>query len=138
MTSVAIVDSGPLLAAAMHSDPAHDAALATLRTPGLRLVIPALCVTEVSYFLERRGGARAAARFVRGLGGFDVRQPAPEEWERIAELVEQYSDLELGVVDSSVVSLAERLRTDLVMTLDRRHFGVIRPRHVEAFQLLPA
>ena len=41
MRSVAIVDSGPLLAAAMRSDPAHDASVAALQTPGLRLVIPA-------------------------------------------------------------------------------------------------
>ena len=137
MTSVAIVDSGPLVAAAARSDPEHDACLGALRTPGLRLVIPALCVAEVSYFLERRGGATAAARFIRGLPGFDVRQPAPEEWERIAELVEEYSDLRLGVVDSSVISLAERLKTDIVMTLDHRHFGTVRPRHCEAFRLLP-
>lgn len=137
MTSVAIVDSGPLLAAAMSSDPEHDASLAALKSPGVRLVIPALCVAEVSYFLERRGGARATASFVRGLGAFDVRQPAPEEWKRIAELVEEYSELRLGVVDASVVSLAERLKTDLVMTLDHRHFGTVRPRHCKAFRLMP-
>jgi hypothetical protein len=138
MTSTAIVDSGPLIASAIRSDPDHLAALDALRTPGLRLVIPALCVAEVGYFLERRGHAAAAAAFIRGLSGFDVRQPAPDEWERIAELVEEYADLSLGVVDSSVISLAERLKTDLVITLDHRHFGVVRPRHVESFRLLPA
>lgn len=137
MTSVAIVDSGPLIAAAFRSDPDHSACVAALRTPGLRLVIPALCVAEVSYFLERRGGPAFAARFVRGLRGFDVRQPAPEEWERIAELVEEYGDLRIGVVDASVVSLAERLKTDLVFTLDHRHFGTVTPRHCAAFRLLP-
>jgi hypothetical protein len=137
MTSVAIVDSGPLIASAIRSDPDHRTSLDALRTPGLRLVIPALCVAEVGYFLERRGHPAAAAAFVRGLVGFDVRQPAPDEWERIAALVEEYADLSLGVVDSSVVSLAERLKTDLVITLDQRHFGVVRPRHVESFRLLP-
>lgn len=138
MTSVAIVDSGPLIAAAFRSDPEHSACVAALRTPGLRLVIPAMCVAEVSYFLERRGGSTFAARFVRGLRGLDVRQPAPEEWERIAELVEEYADLGLGVVDASVVSLAERLKTDIVITLDHRHFRVVRPRSCDAFRLLPS
>jgi uncharacterized protein len=137
MTSVAIVDSGPLIASAFRSDPDHAASLAALRTPGLRLVIPALCVAEVSYFLERRGGPDYAARFARGLRDFDVRQPAPEEWDRIAELVEQYADLGLGVVDSSVVSLAERLKTDLVITLDHRHLATVSPRHTGRFRLLP-
>ena len=30
------------------------------------------------------------------------------DWERIAELMEQYIDLPLGIVDASVVALAER------------------------------
>jgi uncharacterized protein len=137
MPSVAIVDSGPLIASAIRSDPDHRASLDALRTPGLRLVIPALCVAEVAYFLERRAHAAAAAAFVRGLRDFDVRPPAPDEWERVGELVEQYADLPLGVVDSTVVSLAERLDTDLVITLDHRHLGVVRPRHVERLRLLP-
>lgn len=137
MPSIAIVDSGPLIASAIRSDPDHRASLDALRTPGLRLVIPVLCVAEVGYFLERRGHAAAAAAFVRGLRDFDVRPPAPDEWARIGELVEQYADLPLGVVDASVVSLTERLKTDLVITLDHRHFGVVRPRHTERFRLLP-
>jgi predicted nucleic acid-binding protein len=48
-----------------------------------------------------------------------------------------YRDFPLGGVDASVVALAERLNTDLVVTLDRRHFPAIRPRHVPAFRLLP-
>ena len=35
------------------------------------------------------------------------------------------------------VSLAERLNTDLIITLDRRHFSAVRPRHCPAFRLLP-
>jgi hypothetical protein len=35
------------------------------------------------------------------------------------------------------VALAERLGTDVVITLDRRHFENIRPRHCPAFRLLP-
>lgn len=137
MPSTAIVDSGPLIASAIRSDPDHRASLDVLRTPGLRLILPALCVAEVGYFLEHRAGTAAAAAFVRGLAGFDVRQPAPDEWERIAQLVEEYADLGLGVVDAAVVSLAERLKSDLVITLDHRHFGTVRPRHVPAFRLLP-
>jgi hypothetical protein len=45
--------------------------------------------------------------------------------------------LGLGGTDASVVSLAERFKTDIILTLDRRHFGAIRPRHCDAFRLLP-
>jgi hypothetical protein len=56
---------------------------------------------------------------------------------RIAELVARYQDLPLGTVDSSVVAASERLGISEIATLDRRHFTVVRPTHVEAFELLP-
>lgn len=56
---------------------------------------------------------------------------------RIAELVEQYGDLSLGAADASVIAVAERRRIDTVMTLDRRHFTIVRPRHIKAFRLVP-
>ena len=43
----------------------------------------------------------------------------------------------LGGTDASVVALAERLGAEAVVTLDRRHFGAVRPRHRKAFELLP-
>lgn len=57
--------------------------------------------------------------------------------ERAADLIGQYADLPLGFVDASVVALAEQLELQEIATLDRRHFSVVRPRHVDAFTLLP-
>lgn len=137
MISIAIVDSGPLVAAANSADPAHQACLDVLQTPGLHLVIPALCVAEAAYLIHSRRGSATEARFLRGLEGFDVQAPAAQDWPRISEIVEQYADLPLGGTDASVVALAERLRTEIVITLDRRHFGTVRPKHCERLRLLP-
>jgi predicted nucleic acid-binding protein len=137
MISTAIVDSGALIASANAADPAHRACLDALRTPGLRLVIPALCIAEAAYVIGRRRGPATEGAFLRGLALFDVQAPLREEWERIADLVEQYAELPLGGCDASVVALAERLRTDLLISLDRRHFPVVRPRHCESLRLLP-
>ena len=57
--------------------------------------------------------------------------------DRIFELVETYADLPLGTVDASVIAVAERLNLPAVATLDHRHFSVVRPRNVPAFELLP-
>lgn len=138
MRSIAIVDSGPLLAVANRADPAHEACLAALSDPAFHLVVPALCVAEVSYFLQRKVGPRAEAKFLRGLEAFDVQAPMAEDWARIAALVEQYLSFPLGGVDASVIALAERMRSDLLITLDRRHFVTVRPAHVPRFRLLPA
>lgn len=48
-----------------------------------------------------------------------------------------HADFPLGTVDASVVAVAERFDTDRVATLDRKHFGLVRPAHVGSFALLP-
>ena len=55
----------------------------------------------------------------------------------MGELVAEYADFPLGGTDASVVALAERLEVEVVVTLDRQHFGAVRPRHRDAFELLP-
>jgi predicted nucleic acid-binding protein len=60
-----------------------------------------------------------------------------EDWRRAGELVLRYADLPLGAVDASVVAVAERLGLTEIATIDRRHFSVVRPRHVDVFRLLP-
>lgn len=137
MISTAIVDSGPLVAVANAADPDHAACLDALRTPRLHLVIPALCVAEAAYLIGRRRGAETEARFLAGLAGFDVAVPEADEWTRVADLVARYADFPLGGTDAAVVTLAERFATDLVITLDRRHFSQLRPAHCEALRLLP-
>jgi hypothetical protein len=134
---LAVVDAGPLYATADTDDQDHEACRAVLARADLRLVIPALVVAEATYFVGRRLGAQAEAVFLRGLGTLDVEGPALEDFERIADLVETYSNFPLGGTDASVIALAERTTAEIVITLDRRHFAAIKPRHREAFHLLP-
>jgi predicted nucleic acid-binding protein len=96
-------------------------------------------VTEVAYLLETRLGWSAEVRFLGDLAsGNLITEPViASDWIRIAELVAAYHDLPLGTVDASVVAAAERLGTTAVATLDRRHFSVVRPKHVAVFQIVP-
>ena len=55
------------------------------------------------------------------------------DWPRIAELAEQYRDLPLGIV----IVLAERRQLDTVATLDPRAFAMVKPRHIDAFTVVP-
>jgi uncharacterized protein len=136
-SAVAVVDAGPLYAAANSADPDHTRSLQALQRSDLDLVIAAFAVTEVVQLLGSRYGPQAEARFLRGLAGFAIEPPAPEDFVRIADLVERYADFPLGSVDASVVTLAERLDTPLVLTLDRRHFAAVRPDHCDSLELLP-
>jgi catechol 2,3-dioxygenase-like lactoylglutathione lyase family enzyme len=90
-------------------------------------VVPALVVAEATYFVGGRLGARAEAAFLRGLESLDVEGPAPEDFPRIAELVETYAGFPLGGTDASVIALGERIGADIVITLDRRRFAVVKP-----------
>lgn len=95
-------------------------------------------IAEVCYLLQRNAGTRAEAAFrsfgVEFLTSVDL---LAVDLVRAADLVERYADLPWGGTDACVVAVAERLGLSEVATLDRRHFSVVRPRHVEAFTLLP-
>jgi hypothetical protein len=127
---VIVVDTGVLYASADEDD-THHVPCATLlgRHPG-PLLVPVPVITETSWLIETRLGPAAEARFLRATRG-------EQDWDRAIELVETYADLGLGLVDASVVAVAERLRVTEVATTNRRDFFVVRPRHVNAFTLLP-
>ncbi len=135
---IAIVDAGPLYAAADLDDADHDRCVDVLRRRDLQLVVPAMVVAEATYFVGTRLGASAEAAFLRGVAGLEVEAPSPDDWQRMAELVERYGDFPLGGTDASVIALAERMGAQIVVTLDRRHFSAVQPRHRTAFDLLPA
>jgi predicted nucleic acid-binding protein len=136
---VLIVDAGPLYAAAARQDKNHAASTKLLAEAAGPLLVPALVVSEVAYLLGTRLGAQAELAFVKSIADhlLKVEPVLDSEWSRIAELVEQYADLPLGMADASVVALAERHNAREIATLDHRHFGVVRPKHVDGFTLLP-
>ena len=101
--------------------------------------MPAPVVAEVGYLLGAKAGPKTDAAFLRSLseGDFVVEALTAEDYTRMANLVEKYGDLPLGMTDAAVVATAERLRCTEVATLDRRDSTVVRPQHITAFTLLP-
>lgn len=120
-------------------DDYHSECLELLEGHAGPLLVPELVITEVAYVLGTRLGADAEVRFLGDFaaGNLTAEPVAASDWLRMAELVSGYRDLPLGSVDASVIAATERLNLHEVATLDRRHFNVVRPRHVEALTLLP-
>ena len=135
-----LVDTNILVAVANSRDIHHEVARELLETLPDELLVPATVIAEVCYLLGERGGAGAEAAFLRafGAGDLSLAELTPTDLIRMADLVERYADLGLGGTDASLVAVAERLGIERIATLDRRHFAVVRPDHVEAFTLLPA
>jgi uncharacterized protein len=134
---LAVVDTGPLYAVVDEDDADHARCRAVLEGAASRLIIPTLVIAEAAYLVGTRLGPDIESRFLRGLARMHVEAPTPDDWLRIADLVEQYGDFPLGAADASVVALAERLDIETLVTLDDRHFRAVRPRHRKAFRLLP-
>jgi predicted nucleic acid-binding protein len=133
---IAIVDTSALYAALDTRDAHHERCVEVFERPDLEFIVPTLVVTEIAYFLGDREGAAAEGAFLRTLEAMEVEAPSREEWPLIADLVERYADFPLGAVDASIAVLAERMSTDLIVTLNRQHFAALRPAR-GPFRLLP-
>lgn len=134
-----LCDTGVLLAAGNIKDHFHLACVELLRHAQGPLLVPSPVMGEMGYLLQSRVGPQAEVTFLKSFGvdGFQVAELEAGDVQRMAELVETYMDLPLGIVDAAVVAIAERLRLTEIATIDHRHFTVVRPRHVSAFMLLP-
>jgi len=132
-----LVDTGILYALADKSDAWHRKARTLLEGLHDTLLVPVTVLPEVAYLLHQRIGARAERAFVRSIAHRElaVEEIRHHDWRRIEELVGEYE--EIGLVDASLVAVAERLKLDTIATTDRRHFGAVRPRHAERFTLVP-
>jgi predicted nucleic acid-binding protein len=53
------------------------------------------------------------------------------------EIMLDYDDSAFDFVDTAIMALAERLNIETVYTLDRRDFGIFRPRHCKFLKVLP-
>lgn len=138
---LSIVDTGILVAAALPAEPEHRRAAGVLRAAlGPRLV-PAPVIVETLFLIQRAQGSRVAAqwlrRFLAARPAMAVVDPDARDLERAAELLDEYADARLDFADSVIVAIAERLGVTQVLTLDRRHFALIQPRHCVAFEILP-
>jgi uncharacterized protein len=133
-----ILDTSVLLAALDASDPDHGHCAELIAGSSENLVVPALVLSELDYWCHERLPAEVWQAFLEVLAGaYSVQNPTEEDLKRSLELQRNYSDLAVGVVDASILALVERLEEPKVATLDHRHFATMRPRHVQALQLVP-
>jgi uncharacterized protein len=136
---VLVAGTGPLVAAADRADKDHAACRELLEGDEGPLVTTAMVIAEAACLIDRQLGAEAEAALYTSIiqGQLEVADLSVTDWRRIQDLVSTYADLRLGGTDASVVALAERHGAVRIATLNRRDFAVVRPRHADAFELLP-
>jgi predicted nucleic acid-binding protein len=134
-----ILDTGPILAAMDAGDRDHAECAELLGGATEELVIPAAILPELDYWFHKGMGPEALLALLDEVrrGIFRVEDLGADDYARVFELLETYMDLRVGFVDAAVMAIVERLKEPKLATLDRRHFTIMRPRHVASLELLP-
>jgi predicted nucleic acid-binding protein len=136
-----IVDTSGLLAALNPDDPRSVACQAVLtEDSGPRLLSP-FVLAELDYLLSTRSRAvDANVRFLDEVVKNRYLLPPfdSEDVGAARDIVRHHRQLRIGLAAASLVVLADRYKTNRILTLDERHFRALRPQHAKSFVLLPA
>lgn len=132
MPSVALIDAGPLIAYYNSADQHHQQVRDFLRSYTGQLMTTDACITEVMYLI---GHYQVQVKFAQHIRqGIWRREPLEQEdFDRIAELFDSYSDLPADFADLSLVVVSERLNIPEIVSLDSDFFTYRRYRK-EPFQ----
>jgi predicted nucleic acid-binding protein len=134
-----VADTSGLLALFNDKEPDHEAVRSVVESHDDPLVVSPFVVAELDYLLASRHGVDAELDVLAELGGgaYELATVGTDELKKAAAVVAKYRDQDIGVTDASLVVLATRYRTRTILTLDRRHFDVIRPLDGGRFRVLP-
>jgi hypothetical protein len=134
-----IVDTSALLAFFDTDEPDHKTVSAVLGGATEPLVVSPYVVAELDYLVASRLGVSAELAVLRELtgGAWDLPAIDVEDLVKASAVIERYVDQSIGVADASNVILAERYRSRTIVTLDHRHFDVLRPLSGGRFRILP-
>jgi predicted nucleic acid-binding protein len=139
LTATILVDTGILYAMADIDDAWHESVKAFLLDTTDTLFVPITVLPEICYLLNTHLSRESERKLIASIiqGELKIEGLRNEDFSRSHQLLESYSDMNIGFVDASVVAIAERLKIHRILTTDRKHFSVIRPRHCQTFDLLP-
>ena len=134
-----ICDTSGLLPHFNIGDPDHERARAALESEPGPFVVSPFVLAELDSLVAMREGVEAElgvlAEFTTG--AWEV---APFDTADLAEAIrvlEHYRDQNIGLTDASLVVLAQRYNTRVLLTLDHRRFDVVRPLQGGRFRLVP-
>lgn len=134
-----ICDAGPLVALLDENDANLEQCIVTVDSrPPEPFFTTVACLAEAYYLLWRKGGIEAQDNLSAMIanGEIEILDVVAADFERIRELMRQFSDLPMDFADATIVTLAERLVIKTVFTLDH-HFRIYRPRGFDLFDVVP-
>ena len=121
-----LVDAGPLVALLDHTDPEHEACVATLKTLRDPLITVWPAFAEPMYLLGRSWPGQKALWSRLETEALALAPLDETDAPRMRELMEKYRDLPMDLADAALVRVAERESLTEIFTLDRKHFSIYR------------
>lgn len=134
-----IANTSGLIAFFSESGPYHEAVVAWLERNNPVIVVSPFVIAEIDNLVATCKGVDVELAVIRELAGGAYELPTmnPDGLALACEVVERYRSLGIGITDASLVVLADRYRTRTILTLDRKHFGVVRPLDGGHFEIVP-
>ena len=130
-----ICDTGALLDYLTASAADHHAFRSAIDEARTRYV-PGLVLPELDYFLRHEREAMHAFMADVARGAFTYAPPTLSLLARAIQMDQRYPRVGLGLVDASVVALAEELGVRRLATRDVRHFSAVTLRDGRQFELV--
>ena len=134
-----IADTSGLIAFFSEFGPQHDAVAGWVQSNDSVMVVSPYVVAEVDYLVATRKGMDAELAVLAELSGgaYELATMDADDVAAATRVVERYRDLGIGIADASLAVLAQRYRTRTILTLDRKHFTVMRPLDGGVFKIVP-
>lgn len=135
-----VLDTSGLLAALDRRQRHHERAAKSLVEAGIPRLLSPFVLAELDYLLARRSGRPGQVALLEEVarGTYKLEPFLADDVAEARAVMDRYADLEVGLADASIVVLANRYRTERLLTLDERHFRTMRGPGGKAFRLLPA
>jgi uncharacterized protein len=118
-----VLDTSIVVALAIADEPDHEEVRDWILAQREDLITTPLVLAEIDHVIERRAGRPVAEQVLMDFqdGAYQVRW-WPEALQDSLKVLRVERRVGVGVVDASLVALAEHLGTASVATLDQRHF----------------
>ncbi|NBD34528.1 MAG: PIN domain-containing protein [Chloroflexi bacterium] len=134
----ALIDTGVLLAVLAQNDYLHDVCTLSLEEEEDPL-LPSIILPELAYMVARDIGHLTWIRFLESVlaGELPLIFTTQADLKRAVKVMRDYADSRVDFVDCVIMAMAERIDVKRVLTVDRKHFSLFRPKHCEFFEISP-
>lgn len=135
-----LIDTNFLLAAIFIRDKNHQQAAKAIQSLNtIECIVPLTVIQELFYMTTVRQNYESAIDYCERihLSGFNIQPIIEEDFNRMFQIMRQYTSAKFDFTDVAILAIAERLNITQIYTFDRRDFLIYKPVHSGYLELRP-